>query len=122
MAVFNGGMDSKETVRRCYLAYETGDLDSLDEVMAVSYVDHNAIVGQEPGLDGVKKKVAQTREMLGEIAVSFDDQIAEGDKVASRMTIHTPHGDIALFAISQVADGKVVAEWGLADTSALGGE
>jgi ketosteroid isomerase-like protein len=115
-------MDSKEIVRRSYLAYETGDLDSLDEVMAVSYVDHNAIPGQEPGLAGVKKKVADTRAALGELSIDFEEQVEEGDMVASRLRIHTAQGDIVVFTMSRLEEGKVAAEWGLADTSALGGD
>jgi ketosteroid isomerase-like protein len=113
---------SKDVVRRSYTVYATGDLDALDHVMAVDYIDHNPVPDQAPGIAGVKAKIEATRKDLSEIDVAFDDQVAEGDKVASRITLRARHDTgadvvVRLIAISQVVDGKIVAEWGIADTS-----
>jgi ketosteroid isomerase-like protein len=117
-------IQAKDVVRRSYQVYASGDLAVLDEVLSPDYVDHNAAAGQGPGIDGVKAKVEFTRQTLGAIEVRFDDQIAEDDKVASRMSFvaRGPDGgevSIPLIAISQVVDGRIVAEWGIADTSGL---
>jgi ketosteroid isomerase-like protein len=113
---------NKDVVRRSYAVYATGDLDALDDVVAVDYVDHNPVPDQGAGLAGVKAKVEATRNDLSEIDVRFDDQIAEGDKVASRITLQARHVSganvlVQLVAISQVVDGKITAEWGIADTT-----
>jgi len=114
---------NKAVVRRSYLVYATGDIDELDDVIAADYVDHNPIPGQGAGREGVKAKVLASREGLSDIRLEVDDQLAEGDRVASRITLHARHESgadviVRLIAISQVADGRIVAEWGIADTSA----
>jgi hypothetical protein len=56
------------------------------------------------------------------IDVRFDDQIAEGDKVASRITLTANSADdgspvsVSLIAVSQLTDSKIVAEWGIANS------
>jgi ketosteroid isomerase-like protein len=113
---------NKDIVRRSYLVYATGNIDELDDVIAADYVDHNPIPGQGAGRDGVKAKVVASRDGLSDIHVEVDDQLAEGEKVASRITLRARHESgadvvVRLIAISQVAGGRIVAEWGIADTS-----
>jgi len=115
---------NKDVVRRAYQVYVTGDLEALDELVAADYVDHNPVPGQGAGLAGVKRKIADTREQLGGIVLDVADQIAEGDRVASRMVVsgrHVSGRDVTLelIAISELASGKIVAEWGIADTAGL---
>jgi len=114
---------NKETVRRSYLVYATGNLEELDEVIADGYVDHNPMPGQGLGRDGVKAKIAASRDGLSDIAVQFHDQVAEGDRVASRITLRARHESgagvlVTLIAISQLTAGRIVAEWGVANTDA----
>jgi predicted ester cyclase len=114
---------NKGVVRRSYLVYATGNLDELDEVIADGYIDHNPVPGQRPGRDGVKAKIVASREGLSDIDVQFHDQVAEGDKVASRITLSARHDSgagvlVTLIAISQLDAGRIVAEWGIADTGA----
>jgi len=112
---------NKDVVRRSYEVYASGDLGVLDSVLASDYVDHNPVPGQGPGIEGVKAKVRSTREALGAIEVRIEAQIAEGDQVASRITFAIAGGaaTIPLIAISTVRDGRIVAEWGIADLSGL---
>jgi len=110
----------KELVRRSYQVYATGDVDDLDAIMADEYVDHNPVPGQGAGRDGVKAKVAATRAGLRDVEMTFQDQLAEGDKVASRITMRAcdPSGTpvtARLIAITQITGGRIVAEWGAAD-------
>jgi predicted SnoaL-like aldol condensation-catalyzing enzyme len=114
---------NKALVRRSYGTYASGDLDVLDDVLSADYIDHNPVPGQGAGIGGVKEKVRATREALGQISVRFDDQVAEGDLVASRITFTVGGGEatIPLIAICRVVDRHIVAEWGIADTSAVAG-
>lgn len=61
------------------------DLDALDEVAAVDYLDHAALPGQAPGLAGLKYRVAQLWKAL-DPQWTIDDIIAEGDVVVLRWT------------------------------------
>jgi predicted ester cyclase len=113
--------EAKLAVRRAYEVYATGHIDVLDEVMHPGYVDHNPVDGQSAGRDGVKEKVLGTRSMLTDIVIGFEDQVAEGDRVASRlwMTAADPDGHevrVQLIAITEVVDGLITAEWGIAET------
>jgi ketosteroid isomerase-like protein len=112
---------NKDIVRRAYAVYATGDVDTLDALLSPDYVDHNPVPGQGPGVAGVKDKVRATRASLTGIEVRFDDQVAEADKVASRVTLTArgPDGSpvsVSLIAVSQLTAGTIVAEWGIADT------
>jgi ketosteroid isomerase-like protein len=41
---------TKDVVRRSYAVYATGDLDALNDVVAVDYIDHNPVPGQGVGI------------------------------------------------------------------------
>ncbi|OLB74861.1 MAG: hypothetical protein AUI14_22415 [Actinobacteria bacterium 13_2_20CM_2_71_6] len=72
----------------------------------------------------MKDKVRVTRQELTDIEVRFEDQVGEGDKVASRIPMSARHSSgadvlVNLIALSQVTDGRIVAEWGIAEPSAV---
>jgi predicted ester cyclase len=68
----------------------------------------------------VREKVLATRQMFATVSIRFEDQVAEGDRVASRIVMEGTKTDggpvsVHLIVISHLADGKIAAEWGLAD-------
>ena len=84
-----------------------------------------AIVRRSYAGAGVKAKVAATRESLVGIQVHFADQIAEDNKVASRIAVSARHLDgtefrTSLISIAHITDGRIVAEWGHAEAVAAG--
>lgn len=122
--------DNKAAARAFFDAWNTGDLDTLDELVAADAVDHdpyNPFASE--GLEGLKKTIAMYREAFPDINMSVEDQIAEGDKVVTRWSATGTHqGEIMGFAathnsntttgigIDRFEDGKVVEAWNNWDT------
>jgi len=125
--------ENKAIQRRIYEAYSQGDLAALDELIAPDNISHQeAIPGQEPGLEGLKKVLAVFRSAIPDFTVTPDVIIAEGDKVAVRtISLGTNTGEfmgnpptgkeikIEGFDINRFADGKLVEHWGLFDVAKL---
>jgi len=128
--------ENKAIARRVYETFDrvisTGNMSLLDEVLAADLVDHNPAPGQAPGLEGVKQVFSQFRAAFPDFQSTVEDQIAEGDKVVSRVTVRGTHkGDFQgvpatgkQFAqtgidIVRFAGGKAVERWGEADNLGL---
>jgi len=80
--------DAKAIVLRVLRAMETGEEAEFDAVMAEDYIQHNHLGnGREP----VKKMVAGLRRAFPDLRVVAEDLVAEGDRVAARVTITGTH-------------------------------
>jgi steroid delta-isomerase-like uncharacterized protein len=114
----------KSIVHKFYKILSNGDLDTADEVVAAGYVNHNAIPDQAQGLDGFKQAVTSLRTAFPDLEFTIEDQVAEGDKVASRYSVRGTHKGEFLGAaptgktitwsaqvLQRVADGKVQESW-----------
>lgn len=114
----------KGIVKKFYEILSSGDLDGADKVVAADYVNHNAIPDQTLGLEGFKQAVTGLQEAFSDLQFTIDDQIAEGDKVASRYTVRGTHkGEFlgmagtgktvtwSAMVLQRVADGKVQESW-----------
>jgi len=86
-------MNSSATARRFFEEiWSQGDFDLVDELVAPEYVSHPS--GPEEtvrGPEGVKEYIARLREGIPDLTVTVEDQIADGDKVATRWTAHGTH-------------------------------
>ena len=128
--------ENKVIAQRAYeafnQAFRTGNLTLLDAVIDANIVDNNPAPGQEPGLEGVKKAFSSFAAAFPNPHFTIDDMIAEGDKVASRLTLRGTHrGDFQGIPptgmqvvqtgidILRVAGGKVVERWGEFDNLGL---
>ena len=75
--------------------FNQGRFAALDELLDRSYVDHDAPPGTPPGPDGIKQIFAMFRAAFPDLHVSVDEQIGEGDLVASRITLRgTQRGEL----------------------------
>ncbi|MGZ4138521.1 MAG: ester cyclase [Actinomycetota bacterium] len=104
------------------------DIDALDEVAALDYLDHAAFPGQAPGLEGLKQRVATLFRAL-DPHWTINDIIAEGDMVVLRWS-HTgthvgdflgipPTGKSFVFRgidMYRVRAGKMAEHWNVVDT------
>ncbi len=84
--------ENKALVRRFYTEIDKGNLDALDELVAEDYLDHNPapLPGLKPGREGLK----QAFKIFWEATPGYhriEDQIAEGDKVVTRLTAYGKH-------------------------------
>ena len=117
--------ENKAIIRRWFAAFSSGDLAAVDDLYAADVVDHSpAVPNQAPGREGIKQIVTAFRAAYPDLAFTVEDQIADGDKVASRWIARgantgafmgmPPTGKpvtIAGMLIVRVAGGKMVESW-----------
>ncbi len=72
-------------------AQEGGNLGVIDELMADDFVDHTPLPGLPPTRDGVRMLFAGLRAAFPDLTVTIDEQIADGEKVATRKTFRGTH-------------------------------
>lgn len=109
-----------------------GDFDKIPQLFDESYVDHSAPPGAPGGLDGVAAVFRMFRGGFPDVHFTIRTMLAEGDKVATRVTgTGTHRGDFfgveptgaranwASHGIFRVRDGKIVEHWGQPDLLAL---
>ncbi len=124
--------ENKALIRRYMEAVDTGDVNRLDEFIAPDFVSHNPFLpGVPPTLDGAKEAFRIfLRATPGYHTV--DDLIAEGDKVAARITGYGTHdGDLlgspathkeikmSGIVVWRLAGGKIVEHWAQVDLLGL---
>jgi predicted ester cyclase len=124
--------ENKELVRRFYEEIDKGNINAMDEMVAEDYLDHNpAPFGFSPGLKGLKESF----ELFLKATPGYhkiEEQIAEGDKVVTRLTSIGKHeGDLpgaprtgndmkmTSITIHRIADGKIVEKWSEKDMISL---
>lgn len=125
--------ENKAASRRIFEAFASGDLDALDDLVAVDLVDHDPYAPfPGEGLEGVKKQAAMYRDAFPDLRFTIEDQIAEGDLVVTRWTGTGTHegalmgfeptgkeSGVTGIGIDRFANGKVVETWSNWDTLAL---
>jgi serine phosphatase RsbU (regulator of sigma subunit)/ketosteroid isomerase-like protein len=123
-------MSAKEEKNRALVRYywesvARGDLDAIDELLAPDFVDHSLLAGQVPGREGYKLQVAEQHAALSDIRPIIEDQLAQGDKVVTRLTWHSVHDrgeyfglmprnkEVVVTAMSmhRIEGGKIAEEW-----------
>jgi predicted ester cyclase len=116
---------NKALVRRFYAEIDKGSLEAMDELVAEDYIDHNPppFPGLHPGREGLK----QAFKIFWEATPGYhriEDQIAEGDRVVTRMTSIGKHtGDLpgaprtgsdlkmTSITIHRIANGRLAEKW-----------
>ncbi len=104
--------------------WNKGNLSRAEALISASFVDHTAPPGLAPGLEGFKQMYSMFRAAFPDLQISIEDQIAEGDKVVGRVTLHGTHqGDfrgmsptgkaitVTGIRIDRITKGKVVEHW-----------
>lgn len=124
---------AKSIVRRIVEEPWHGSFDVIEEFVAPDYVGHDP-AEPEPirGPAGVRANAEKYIAAFPGGSITVDEQIAEGDRVATRWTGRGTHtGELAGIAptgkdvtvsgltISRFDDGKVVEEWTTWDTLGL---
>ena len=124
---------NKAIVRRFYEEIDKGNIAILDELVAENYIDHSP--PPFPGLASGREGLKQAFRIFQQATPGkhhIDDQIAEGDKVVTRLTSVGRHeGDLpgaprtgnemkmTSITIHRLADGKLVEKWSEKDMIAL---
>ena len=117
---------NKVLVRRLVEAQDKGDLETLDELLAPDFVDHNLLPGQDPGREGFLQGVAEDHAALSFIRNTIEYQATDGDMVITRMRTRTMHDRgtyLGIMAptgqeretmgilIHRIVGGQVAEEW-----------
>jgi steroid delta-isomerase-like uncharacterized protein len=120
---------NKAIVRRIYdEVINKGNLALFDQLVAPDVIEHEALPGFASDREGVKQFFTMFRAAFPDLHFTAEDMIAEGDKVATRITVNGTHkGEFMGIAptgkqitmtgidILRFADGKVVEHWGNTD-------
>ena len=125
--------ENKALVRRFYEEIDKGNLEAMDELVAEDYIDHNPppIPDLAPGRAGLK----QAFKLFWESTPGYhriEDQIAEGDKVVTRLTSFGKHeGDfpgapktgnemkMTSITIHRIENGRLAEKWSEKDLISL---
>jgi len=120
--------ENKAVVRRFIEEiFVKGNVAAVDQLAAADFTPRSW-PSVSPGLENLKQAVARVSASLSEVRMTIEDMIAEGDRVAVRLTSHAmPTGNfmgipatgkaysMAEIHIFRVAAGKVVEHWLQAD-------
>ena len=95
------------------------NLGGIPDVYHRDFVDHvNAL--EYRGHDGARRSVALYLELFPDLRFVVDEQVTEGDRVASRWTLHGTHRARAVtlhgIVISRFEDGRIIEDWAASDT------
>jgi steroid delta-isomerase-like uncharacterized protein len=108
------------------------DAGLVDELLSADFVNHDPFPGTAGNREGEKQAVAIHRSAMVEAEATVDDQIAEGDKVATRWTFRATHkGEFLGIAptgkrititginICRIQKGKIAEMWRKTDVMSL---
>jgi predicted ester cyclase len=108
--------ENKAAARVAFEVWNTGDLDRLDQYIAPNVVHHDPYDPDGAnGLAGMKRTIKRNRERTPDLRITIEDQIAEGNKVATRWTaMMTQQGkkvSLKGISIDRFENGKIVEAW-----------
>jgi ubiquinone/menaquinone biosynthesis C-methylase UbiE/predicted ester cyclase len=115
--------DQTDTARRALEEVCSGrDLDGIASVYHPEFVDHvNRL--EYRGHDGARRSVALYLELFPDLRFDVDEQVSEGDRVASRWTLRGTHRgrqvELRGIVISRFEDGRIIEDWAASDTTEL---
>jgi predicted ester cyclase len=114
--------------RRFLEAHVMGDIDAVDEMLASDFVGHAKLFpDQGPGREGIKWATARLPAAISNVSIHFEDQVAAGDKVVTRLSVRATHdrGEFMgvaptgieesnkAIAIHRIEGGKITEEWAI---------
>jgi serine phosphatase RsbU (regulator of sigma subunit)/predicted ester cyclase len=117
--------NNKALARRFLEAFANADLNTLDELLASDFINHNPLPGQDPGREGYMRTVAEKHDAYSDIRHTIDYQATDGDMVITRHTTHRIHDRGAAVGIeppgrewtfthidiNRIVGGKIVEAW-----------
>jgi len=121
-------VDNKALVRRFIdEVFLRGDFSAVDELLTEDFTPHTW-GPTPPGRDGLKEAITRVSAGISDPQMTIEDLIAEGDRVAVRLTSSATHtgefmgmppsgkryeiGEIHIF---RIRDGQVAEHWHQAD-------
>jgi predicted ester cyclase len=123
--------ENKAVIRRLVDAWNTGQTEGLDKLIAPDYMRHRrgTTKQRESGPEWYREGMTGIRAIIPDWLMTIDELLADGDKVIWRLTASgtlvgadkTPWGapvpatgnkvSFTGILISRIADGKIAEEW-----------
>jgi serine phosphatase RsbU (regulator of sigma subunit)/predicted ester cyclase len=117
--------NNKALVRRFVQAQNERDLAALEQMMSPDFVDHSVLPGQGSTREDYLRVVAEDKAAFSEARLIIEDQIAEDDKVMSRLRVRGAHDqgmfwgmpptgvklETTAITVNRVVGGKIAEEW-----------
>ena len=116
--------ENKAIFQKLIQLQESGDLNTVDQVIAANWVNHDPSLPPLQGYEGFKQLTMLFRTAFPGFQTEIEDMLAEGDKVAARMHIRMtnsgsfqgmpPTGkavDVTATGIFRIVDGRVTDNW-----------
>jgi steroid delta-isomerase-like uncharacterized protein len=117
--------ENKALVRRWFAELDRRNFAIIDELLPADYVDHNPpLPDLPPGREGVRQSSLRLYAAFPDAVHVLEDQLAEGDKVMTRLTTratftgeilgYPPTGkvvEVSGIAVHRVADGRLIEHW-----------
>ena len=105
--------------------FNKGNVSINDEILAPNYINHDPNLPEDNrSRDGFKQFVSMVRAAFSDFQLNCLDQVAEGDRVATRFSMGGTHkgefmgiaptnqqSQITGISIERIEDGKVVETW-----------
>jgi predicted ester cyclase len=121
--------ENKALVLRWFAELDKRNFSIIDELLPVDYIDHNPpLPDMPPGREGVLRASLALYAAFPDAVHIIEDQMAEGDKVMTRLTTRAtfrgeclgfqPTGqpvEVQGIAVHRVVDGKLVEHWAQMD-------
>jgi len=107
---------NKAVVLRRFEIANQRNLDEIDEIMTADSVDHD-VFGDYIGIEARKQEWVARFDDYPDIHWTVEDIIAEGDRVATRITVTGTHqatgahGTVTGIIIDRIVDGKIAETW-----------
>lgn len=117
--------ENKAIVRRVFEeVWNQRKLDVVDDIFATDHIFHDPFAGNVKGIEGYKQLVSRNITAFPDGQFTIEEQVAEGDKVATRWTgtgthkgelmgIPPTNVQVTLtgIGISHIVGGKIVEGW-----------
>jgi steroid delta-isomerase-like uncharacterized protein len=122
--------ENKTIARRVYEIISTGDFERTREIVDQDAPDNELLSNDPPAklIDTFKDTFAEAREGFPDLSITVEDVMAEGDRVAARVTMRGTHRgefqgiaptgkrvEVKAIDMFRISNGKIVEHWGHAD-------
>jgi serine phosphatase RsbU (regulator of sigma subunit)/predicted ester cyclase len=116
---------NKALVRRFLEAHANGDLDTVEEMPAPDFFDHNLIPGERPDREGYLQSTAEYHGAFSDTRYVIEKQLAEGEEVVTTFAVSSTHDrgewmglvptgkefKALHILIHRIVAGKIAEEW-----------
>jgi predicted ester cyclase len=123
---------NKRAVRDYWLTYENGEVDLLVSHLDPAHVYHGEGSSAVLDYEGRRDEAGFFFAAFSDIRVIIEDQVAESDRVATRLTMYATNSgsflgqpasgrrvSIPLLDLARVRDGRILEEWAEFDWQSL---